>query len=83
MVGSKAKEQPLAHMLSAGLRVAAVASLERIRPWQSSIVMGLPLRKVFVQRLLLFLGTGCNASINKAHNILQKPVGFVIVMFQP
>ena len=78
MVGSKVREQPLAHMLSAGLRVAPVASLERIWQWQSSVVMGLPLLKVFVQCLLLFLGTDCNASINKAHNILQKAVGFVI-----
>lgn len=30
MVGSKVREQPLAHMLSAGLQVAPVASLERV-----------------------------------------------------
>lgn len=44
-----------------------------------------PAVKVFVQCLLLFLGTDCNASINKARNILQKPFGFVtgVVTFQP
>lgn len=40
--------------------------------------MGLPLLKVFVQCLLLFLGADCNASINKTYNILQMAVAFVI-----